>query len=144
MGKNDFDAFEMIDSEFCDKTAEELYEEFLGKPEPRKDEFVYIYSGFLVLTPSLTGAAINLFLWMAYRCNVNTGRVFIQSITLKECLRELGITVGTYYKALNILKEKGLVKGSNATYYVNPNYAWKGMADMRSKFLKIYPKLKGE
>lgn len=144
MIKSEFDGFEDVDSEFCEKTAEEMYEEFLGKHEPRKDEFIYIYSGLLGLTPSLTGAAMNLFFWMAYRCNVNTGRVFVQSITLKECLKELGITVGTYYKALNILKEKSLVKGGNATYYVNPYYAWKGTADMRAKFLKIYPRLKGE
>ena len=140
----EFNGFDMVDSEFNERTAEEMYEEFLGMAEPRKDEFIYIYSSYLSVIPSLTGAAMNLFSWLTFRCNVNSGRVFVQSITLKNCLKDLGITLGTYYKALNLLKDKNLIKGGNATYYVNPHYAWKGTADRRSKFLKIYPKLNGE
>lgn len=140
----EFNDFDMIDSEFNEKTAEEMYEEFLGSTEPRKDEFIYIYSSYLSVMPSLTGAAMDLFMWLTSRCNVNSGRAFVQSITLKDCLKELGITLGTYYKALNLLKEKNLIKGGNATYYVNPVYGWKGTADRRAKFLKIYPRLKSE
>lgn len=143
MSKNVFDDLDAFNYEFCEKSVEEMYEEMLGKQELKRDEFIYIYGGFLGIAPSLTAAAMSLFFWLAYRCNVNTGRVIVQSITLKDCLKELGITVGTYYKALTILKEKELIKGGNATYYVNPYYAWKGTADMRAKFLRIYPGLKG-
>lgn len=138
MSSNDFD---MIDSEFDERTGEELYAEFLGKIEKAKEEFIYYYGGYYNIMTELTGAAMNLFTWMAFHCEVNTGRVVIQSFVQREALKDMGITLSTYYKALSLLKEKGLIKGMNAVYYVNPSFAWKGTADARMRFLKIYPKL---
>lgn len=141
MGKMSSNDFDIIDSEFDERTGEELYAEFLGKIEKAKEEFIYYYGAYYNIMTELTGAAMNLFAWMAFHCEVNTGRVVIQSFVQREALKEMGITLSTYYKALSLLKEKGLIKGMNAIYYVNPSFAWKGTADARMRFLKIYPKL---
>lgn len=119
----------------------ELYADFLGKVEKPKDEFVYYYSKYLSVVNRLTGAATKLHFWLSLNSEVNTGRVFVQSMTQRGALDELKMTVGTYYKALNQLKELGLIKGESAVYYINPAYIWKGTADMRARFLKVYPRL---
>lgn len=140
--KNDFSASDFENaSDFDERSAEELYAEFLGKAEKTKDEFIYVYGRYYNVMTRLTGAAKDLFIWLTFRCDVNSGRAFVQSIALREALSDLGITLSTYYKSLNILKEHDVIKGSNATYYINPAYAWKGTADMRAKFMKIYYKL---
>ena len=136
-----FNDFEQVDSEFDERSAEEMYEDFLEEVQKPNDEFIYYYGAFYNVMSSLTGAAQNLLTWLTFHCEVNTGRVVVQSVAQKEALKDLGITLGTFYKALNLLKEKGVIKGGNARYFVNPLYAWKGTAGMRSKFLKIYYKL---
>lgn len=133
--------FEQMDSEFDDRSAEEMYEDFLESVQKPNDEFVYYYGAYCDVMKELTTAAMNLFAWMAFRCEVNTGRVLIQSMTQRDAMKDLDITISTFYKSLALLKEKGMIKGSNAKYFVNPMYAWKGTAGMRSKFLKIYYKL---
>ena len=138
MKEFDSNEFEQLESEFDCKTADEMYAEFLTKVEKPKDEFIYYYGKYYRVMTQLTGAAKDLMTWLTFSCDMNTGRVFVQSETLKEALKELGITMGTYYKALNLLKEKGLIKGGHAKFYVNPAYAWKGTADMRNKFIRIY------
>ena len=141
MGEFDVNDFEVYTSDSDDRTGAELYAEFLSKVERPKDEFVYYYSKCLSVVSSLTGAANSLLFWMALNTEVNTGRVLVQSMAQRGALAELGITVGTYYKALNQLKDLGLIKGESAVYYINPAYIWKGTADARAKFIKVYPKL---
>lgn len=138
MERNDFD---IIDSEFDDRSGEELYAEFLGKIEKPKEEFVYYYGAYYNIMTQLTGAAMNLFTWMTFHCEVNSGRVVMQSFVQRQALKDMGITVSTYYKALGVLKEKGMIKGTNAIYFVNPSFAWKGTAEARMRFMKVYPKL---
>lgn len=141
MNEFEVNEFEECSAELDDRTGAELYAEFLSKVERPKDEFVYYYGKYLSVVNRLTGAATSLLFWMAMNTEVNTGRVLVQSMAQRGALAELGITVGTYYKALNQLKESGLIKGENAVYYVNPAYVWKGTADARSKFTKVYPRL---
>lgn len=140
---NEFEVndFESCASDLDERTGAELYAEFLSKIEKPKDEFIYFYGKFLTVMNMLTGAANSLLFWMTMNTEVNTGRVLVQSMTQRGALGELGITISTYYKALNLLKKLDLIKGENAVYYVNPAYAWKGTADARSKFIKVYPKL---
>lgn len=141
MNEFEVNEFEECSAEVDDRTGAELYAEFLSKVERPKDEFVYYYGKYLSVMSGLTGAATSLLFWLAMNTEVNTGRVLVQSMAQRGALAELGITVGTYYKALNQLKETGLIKGENAVYYVNPAYVWKGTADARSKFVKVYPRL---
>lgn len=141
MGEFEVNEFEECAADLDDRTGAELYAEFLSKVERQKDEFVYYYGKYLSVMSGLTGAATSLLFWLAMNTEVNTGRVLVQSMAQRGALAELGITVGTYYKALNQLKELGLIKGKNAVYYVNPAYVWKGTADARSKFIKVYPRL---
>ena len=140
---NEFEVndFVEVDSDADDRSGVDLYAEFLCKAEKPKDEFVYCYSRYIGVSKELTGAAKNLYLWLALNSDVNTGRVFVQSLSQRRALEELDMTVGTYYRALNQLKYFGLIKGDNAVYYINPSYMWKGTADMRAKFLRVYPKL---
>lgn len=141
MNEFEVNEFEECPADFDDRTGAELYAEFLSKVERPKDEFVYYYGKYLSVMSGLTGAATSLLFWLVMNTEVNTGRVLVQSMAQRGALAELGITVGTYYKALNQLKELGLIKGENAVYYVNPAYVWKGTADARSKFTKVYPRL---
>lgn len=141
MGKVERNDFDIIDSEFDDRSGEELYAEFLGKIEKPKEEFVYYYGTYYNIMTRLTGAAMNLFAWMTFHCEVNSGRVVMQSFVQRQALKDLEITVSTYYKALGVLKEMGMVKGTNAIYFVNPSFAWKGTAEARMRFMKVYSKL---
>lgn len=141
MSEFEVNEFEERPAEVDDRTGAELYAEFLSKVERPKDEFVYYYGKYLSIMSGMTGAATSLLFWLAMNTEVNTGRVLVQSMAQRGALAELGITVGTYYKALNQLKELGVIKGENAVYYVNPAYVWKGTADARSKFIKVYPRL---
>lgn len=141
MRKIDTTEFDEFDCEFDDRTGEELYEEFLGVQERSKNEFVYFYAAILDVMSSLTGAAYNLLTWLTFNCDVNSGRVVIQSHALKDALSETKISLQTYYKSMNILKELDVIKGGKAVYYINPTYAWKGTADIRNRFMRIYPKL---
>lgn len=138
--------FEVNEFEECSaasdgKTGAELYAEFLEKIERPKDEFIYYYGKYLSITKSLTVAATRLLFWLAMNTEVNTGRVLVQSMAQRVALKELGIASGTYYKALSQLKDLGVIKGGNAVYYVNPAYVWKGTAEARTRFGKVYPKL---
>jgi hypothetical protein len=90
---------------------------------------------------SLTGAAYNLLTWLTFNCDVNSGRVVVQSHALKDAMSETKMSLQTYYKSMNILKELDVIKGGKAVYYINPTYAWKGTADIRNRFMRIYPKL---
>ena len=130
--------FEQLEAEFDDRSVDEMYAEFLGKVVKPRDEFVYYYGKYYNIMTELTGAAMNLLTWLTFHCEVNTGRVRVQSDTLKDALQELKITLGTYYKALALLREKGIIKGSKAKFYINPEFAWKGTAEMRNKFMRIY------
>lgn len=141
MGKISTTEFDEFADEFDERTGEELYEEFLGKRERSKNEFVYYYAEILNIMGMLTGTAHVLLAWLTFNCDVNSGRVVVQSHTLKEGLSEMNISLQTYYKSMNILKELDVVRGGNAVYYVNPTYAWKGTADMRNRFMRVYPKL---
>lgn len=140
---NDFDSndFDVVDSEFNERTADELYEELMGDSEKSMDEFIYYYGRFYSIMSELTGTAMTLLTWLTFHSEVNSGRVFVQSLAQKDALKDLGITIGTYYKALTLLKEKGIIKGGGAKYYINPLISWKGTADKRQKFMKVYPRL---
>lgn len=136
-----YNDFEEVAEDYSGKSMDELYEELMVDTKRSKDEFVYYYGKYYEAMTSLTGGAKDLLTWLTFNCEVNSGRVLVQSITLRNALKELGVTTGTFYKSLAILKEKEIVKGSNAVYYVNPAYAWKGTADVRAKFLKVFPLL---
>ena len=140
---NEFNSndFEELDEEFDERSSDEIYEDFLESVQKPNDEFIYFYGAFYNAMTKLTGAALNLLTWLTFHCEVNTGRVLVQSMQQRDAIKDLGITTGTYYKALTLLKENGIIKGSKAKYYINPTYAWKGTAGMRAKFLKVYYKL---
>ena len=137
----DFNDFDLADTEFDDRSVEELYEEFLGTREPAKGEFIYYYGGYFNVMKELTGSSMLLLTWLTFNCEVNTGRVVVQSFAQKEAMKELGINTATYYNSLRQLKNLDIIRGTNAIYYVNPNCAWKGTADKRTRFLKLYPRM---
>ena len=138
----DTNEFETAVDEFEGMSGEEMYEAMLGKVDRVREGYVSYYAKFLEVMRKLSASSMNLLLWMAFNSEMNTGRVFIQSIALRDALKELGIVVATYYKSLKELKSLGIIKGTNAVYYINPVYVWKGTTDMRNRFLRVYPRLK--
>lgn len=138
----DTNEFEMAIDEFDGMSGEEMYEAMLGKVDKVRDGYISYYAKFLEVMHKLSASSMNLLLWMAFNSEMNTGRVFIQSFALRDALKELGIVIATYYKALKELKSLGVIKGTNAVYYINPAYVWKGTTEMRNRFMRVYPRLK--
>lgn len=138
-GNRDFDGAAY---EFDEVGAEEAYEAFLAKKKRSDDGFICYYGDWLDVMRGLSSAAKDLLTWLAFNCEMNTGRVFMQSLDLQRALGDLGITAVTYYRALNDLKELGVVKGNNAKFYLNPQFVWKGTSDMRSDFMSVFPRFK--
>lgn len=129
-------------NDFVEKSAEELYEEFLSKKRSTDDGYVSYFGEYVDVMRGLSGSAKDLLTWMAFNSEMNTGRIYLQSFVQKEALKRLGITVVTYYRALNELKGAGIVKGGDARYYLNPRIVWKGTSEMRNGFMKVFPKMR--
>lgn len=136
--------FEFAANEFDGPTEEQLLEEFMNDGGVDEDAYLSLYGLYRKKMVLLTSASKNLFAWMAFNCEVDKGRVRMQSQVQKEVLAELGITALTYYRCLAELKENDLIRGNNARYYINPRVAWRGSSARRSKFIYRYPHISNE
>jgi hypothetical protein len=140
-----FDDFEFdVPTEFGGKTDEELLQEFLDDCPVTDDAYVSVYGGYYSVMQELLPTSRNILMWMAFNCEVDRGRVVVQSDAQQRMLRELGISLVTYYKCLKDLKEHNAIRGVNARYYVNPKFMWKGGDKRRREFLKRYPTIRNE
>lgn len=137
---NDFE----VPAEFGGKTDEELLQEFLDECPVTEDSYISIYGGYYTVMQKLLPTSRNILIWMTFNCEIDRGRVVMQSDAQSRLLRELGISLVTYYKCLKDLKEHNAIRGVNARYYVNPRFMWKGGDKRRKDFLKRYPTIRNE
>ena len=140
MNNNDFD----IPVEFGGKTDEELLQEFLDECPVTEDSYVSVYGGYYSVMQKILPTSRSILIWMAFNCEVDRGRVVMQSDAQQRMCRELEISLVTYYKCLKDLKEHNAIRGTNARYYVNPKFFWKGGDKRRKDFLKRYPLVSNE
>lgn len=138
------DDFSDAVNEFDERTEEELLEEFMNSDSIADDAYVSLYGLYVKKMSCLTSSSKDLFTWMAFNCEVDKGRICMQSLTQQTALRELGITSVTYYRCLGELKRNDLIRGNNARYYINPRVSWRGGSSRRLKFLYRYPNLSNE
>jgi hypothetical protein len=137
-----FDDFRDLSDEFSGKTEEELLEEFMNESDVTDECYISLFGLWLRKMRGLSSAAKDLFIWMAFHCDVDKGRVSMQSFSLQTALRELDISSVTYYRCLGELKEKDFIRGGNARYYINPRIVWRGCSARRAKFVYRYPNIR--
>ena len=140
--RNDFE-FD-VPAEFGGKTDEELLQEFLDECPVTEDSYVSVYGGYYSVMQKLLPTSRNILMWMAFNCEVDRGRVVMQSDAQQRMCRELGISLVTYYKCLKDLKENNAIRGANARYFINPKFFWKGGDKRRKDFLRRYPLVRNE
>ena len=140
--RNDFE-FD-VPTEFGGKTDEELLQEFLDECPVTEDSYVSVYGGYYSVMQKLLPTSRNILMWMAFNCEVDRGRVVMQSDAQQRMCRELGISLVTYYKCLKDLKENNAIRGANARYFINPKFFWKGGDKRRKDFLRRYPLVRNE
>lgn len=132
-------------TEFGGKTAEELLEEFLDEcPIVSEDAYVNFYGACFPAMMKILPTSVKVFLWMVFNCELNKGRVTIQSLTQKRLLKECEISQVAYFKSLRDLRKHNMIRGCRAIYYINPRFAWRGTHRDKMRFIEQYPYIQNE
>jgi hypothetical protein len=132
-------------TEFGEKTAEELLEEFLDEcPIVSEDVYANFYGGCFPAMMKILPTSVKVFLWMVFNCELNKGRVTIQSLTQQRLLKECGISQVAYFNCLRDLKKNNMIRGCRAIYFINPKFAWRGTHRDRIRFIDQYPFVQNE
>lgn len=132
-------------TEFGGKTAEELLEEFLDEcPIVSEDAYVNFYGACFPAMMKILPTSMRVFLWMVFNCELNKGRVTIQSLTQKRLLKECEISQVAYFKSLRDLRKHNMIRGCRAIYYINPRFAWRGTHRDKMRFIEQYPYIQNE
>lgn len=134
------DDFE-IPPEFGGKTAEEQLDEFLDECPMTDDAYINFYGAYYSVMRKILPTSKDVLMWMAFNSEPDRGRVLIQSLAQKRLLKELGISQVTYFKCLRDLKKHDVIRGFNATYFINPKFTWRGSNKRRHIFMSQYSKL---
>lgn len=137
---NEFD----VPDEFGGRTAEELYDEFMDECPATEDSYVNFYGAYYAVMRKILPTSKDVLMWMAFNCELDRGRVAIQSFNQVRLLRELGISQITFFKCLRDLKKHNVIRGCRAIYHINPRYVWKGSNRRRHEFMSRYPYIKNE
>lgn len=132
-------------AEFGGKTAEEILEEFYDScPVVSDDVYANFYGAFFTAMTKILPTSAIVFLWMVFNCELNNGRIIIQSLTQKRLLKECGISQVTYFNCLRDLKKNNAIRGCRAVYHINPKFAWRGTHKHRQMFIEQYPYIQNE
>lgn len=140
--RNDFD-FEVPD-EFGEKTAEELYDEFMDECPATENSYINFYGAYYSVMRKILPTSKDVLMWMVFNSELDRGRVVIQSLNQERLLRELGISQITYFKCLRDLKKHNVIRGHSAIFHINPRFVWKGSDSRRHRFMSKYPYIENE
>lgn len=66
----------------------------------------------------------------------NTGKVYMNSDRVQEILDICKISKRSYYRAIEELKEDGIISGDKSTFTIAENMFWKGDRKTREKLMK--------
>ena len=66
----------------------------------------------------------------------NTGKVYMNSDRVQEILYICHISKRSYYRAINELKEDGIISGDKSTFTIAENMYWKGDRKTRNELMK--------
>ena len=133
-----------VQSDFGGKTAEELYREFLDECPMTKHAYVNYYGAYYAIMRKILPTSKDILLWMAFNCEIDRGRIIMQSLNMQRLLDELRIPRATYFKCLRDLKRHDAIRGYDAIYHINPNFVWRGTDKRRHNFIAKYPYLKNQ
>ena len=140
---NDFELSGQV--EFGEKDAAVMLEEFLdGCPVVSDDVYANLYGSVFSAMMKLRPTSIKVFLWMVFNCELNKGRVTIQSLAQRRLLKECKISQVSYFNCLQDLKKHGLIRGYRAIYFINPRFAWRGTHKDKVRFIEQYPFVQNE
>lgn len=131
-------------NEFCEKTAEQLLNEFLEECPATDDSYINLYGAIYPVMKVLLPTSRNVLVWMAFNSELDRGRVIVQSRNLERILSELGISRTAYFKSLKDLKKHDAIRGCDAEYFINPRFVWRGCDKRRHKFMSKYPYIPNE
>ena len=133
-----------VPTEFGEKTGEEMLEEFLEECPATEDSYVNVFGAYYAVMSKILPTSKDVLLWMGFNCELDKGRVVIQSKNLKRIISELGISRTAYFNSIKDLKYYDVIRGCDAVYYINPKYMWRGSDRRRHKFMTRYPYIENE
>lgn len=135
--------FEMP-SEFGEKTADELLAEFMDECPATPDTYTNMFGAIYDVLNKLLPTSIKVLIWMSFNCELDRGRIVIQSLTRQRLLRELAISEMSYFKSLRDLKNHNAIRGCGAEYFINPRFMWRGTDKRRHIFMAKFPYVANE
>lgn len=133
-----------VPSEFGEKTASEMLDEFLDECPATEDSYINVFGAYYSVMRLILPTSAKVLMWMAFNSELDKGRVVIQSKNLKRVISELGISRTAYFNSIKDLKAYDVVRGFDAVYYINPKYMWRGSDKRRHKFMSRYPYILNE
>ena len=140
--KNEFEFETPV--EFEEKTPEELLEEFMDECPATDDTYINVFGAFYSVINKLRPTSIKIFMWMTFNCELDRGRVILQSLNQQRLLKELEISQVAYFKCLRDLKARDVIRGCDAEYFINPRFMWRGTDKRRHRFAAKYPYIENE
>ena len=140
--KNEFEFETPV--EFEEKTQEELLEEFMDECPATDDTYINVFGAFYSVINKLRPTSIKIFMWMTFNCELDRGRVILQSLNQQRLLKELEISQVAYFKCLRDLKAHDVIRGGDAEYFINPRFMWRGTDKRRHRFAAKYPYIENE
>lgn len=140
--RNDYD-FD-VPTEFCDRSAQEMLDEFLDECPATEDSYINVFGSYYPVLCSIRPTSAKVLFWMAFNSDLDRGRVVIQSKNLKRVISDLGISRSAYFSSIKDLKEHDAIRGYESEYFINPRLMWKGSDKRRRKFMARYPYILNE
>lgn len=140
--RNDYD-FD-VPTEFCDRSAQEMLDEFLDECPATEDSYINVFGSYYPVLCSIRPTSAKVLFWMAFNSDLDRGRVVIQSKNLKRVISDLGISRSAYFSSIRDLKEHDAIRGYESEYFINPRLMWKGSDKRRRKFMARYPYILNE
>jgi DNA-binding MarR family transcriptional regulator len=103
-----------------------------------KDEFIQLYSAVNAKLLKLTHTEETVFFYCAFNCD--STNVIVFNKYRKDILAEqTGLSSATLSNVIpKLIKSNLLVRLSDATYRVNPEYAWKSTSNSRKTVMKHF------
>lgn len=107
------------------------------KPSEREKTapFFQVYTQFLNFLFRIGNAPSNVLWKFMEMSDFNRGIVRVTKMDRTRICEELGITQATYYSAVKVLKEEGIIDGDAGYWVINPEIMWKGDSVVREQLL---------
>lgn len=130
-----------IPEEFDPVSSQERIDAFFNNEELECDRYAMFFGSLSNAMIGSSSATERVLRELAFRMEIDKGRVIIQSEVLTLITKKYRMARSTFYRSIEFLKENNVLKQSGRTYFLNPMMIWRGSNKRRSEFFKIYSEL---